>query len=177
MKHSTTTRILLAIFALAMVFTTSYSQPAAPIPGCNIIIKKNPGSVAIQAASNDGKGKYTFNDLKKGSYDILLVAPAEYFAAKKIDTANVLTAEYELVPTPAHQTRAFISTTRSNIKHNKKGIAVQNSDMQTGLTKMTVEGKTVYAKVLFEDVNIQDTVGAMIVIVKNTFGINEPGVK
>ena len=67
-----------------------------PIPGIDIIVKKNPGGI-VTHATTDKAGKFSFNNLAVGTYELQVTVP---------------------------QTKSTTNTSRSNIK--KPGRTVQN---------------------------------------------------
>ena len=79
-----------------------------PIPGIDIIVRKTPGSVAVHATT-DKSGKFAFDNLKAGTYELQVVVP---------------------------QTKSSISTSRSNIKHTlsttASGVEVFNVSVTLG---------------------------------------------
>ena len=60
---------ILFLFAIT-IFLTSSVFAATPIPGINIVIKKNPGAIAVANSSSDNNGKFAFDNLEEGKYDI-----------------------------------------------------------------------------------------------------------
>lgn len=65
-KNSIMFLFVITIFLTSNVFATT------PIPGINIIMKKNPGAIAVANSSSDSKGKFSFNNLEEGIYDITI---------------------------------------------------------------------------------------------------------
>jgi hypothetical protein len=61
------------LFACAVImFVASFSLcQATPIPGINIVIKRNPGGI-ITRTTSDAKGAYTFKRLPPGRYTLSL---------------------------------------------------------------------------------------------------------
>ena len=115
-----TTIRLTAVFATVLGVLLLAGMPALatndPIPGVDIIVRRNPGGVAIHATS-DKSGNFTFDNLAPGKYTLSVAAP---------------------------QTKQ-VSTTRSNIKHpnNEKVSGVQVAtvavELGTGAASIEIE--------------------------------------
>jgi len=105
--------------AFAVIFTGLLAGIASatpnPIPGVDIIVKKNPGGRVIHATT-DKSGQFIFDNLPAGQY-VLSVTPP--------------------------QLKAAISTTRSNIKRPsmsmERGVQVANVAVELGTGAATTE--------------------------------------
>ena len=186
MKHSTrfSGRLLGLTFIVVMLFSSLAS--ASPVPGINIVIKRNPGSIIARIAP-DAKGNFRFSDLGEGKYEISIEGPADYFAAKALDKGKDIGASVNLSRSNIKRgkmkdggppdTMTAVNSSRSNIKRG----AIKNSEMQNGLIRSTVDKKVVYSKVIISDIIIDGGAAHKdkwdIEGVINGYGIDLPDVK
>ena len=104
------------------VFAGSASATNEPIPGVDVIVRKKPGGIAMHATT-DSSGHFVFENLAAGTYTLAAAAP---------------------------QTRAAISTTRSNIKHSSvsvtNGVQVVTVSVEIGTGSASAEIEITSAK-------------------------------
>ena len=58
-----------AVVLACVPMTAAFASPN-PIPGVDIIVKKNPGGQAVMRTKTDAKGEFTIKDLPPGAYTI-----------------------------------------------------------------------------------------------------------
>ena len=63
---------LLFVFLLSTLFAGNLFATNEPIPGVDIIVKKNPGGIAVANTHTDKEGKFSFTAKEKGNYDITI---------------------------------------------------------------------------------------------------------
>ncbi len=71
-----TKRILAILLSAALLACAPMAEALAasdPIPGIDIIVKKNPGGTAVTQTTTDAKGEFTLKDLEPGTYTVELV--------------------------------------------------------------------------------------------------------
>ena len=60
-----------ALAALALSFSMTAAMAASdPIPGVDIIVRKNPGGLAVVVATTDAKGKFSARIAEPGNYTL-----------------------------------------------------------------------------------------------------------
>ena len=120
-KHTAATIAAIAAIFLG-VFTDAAQAIDDPIPGVDIIVKKNPGGIAMHATT-DKAGSFVFDNLGAGTYVLSVSAP---------------------------QTKTAISTSRSNIKHPSisvvGGVQVATVSVELGAQAASVEVEITAAK-------------------------------
>lgn len=176
MKHSLTSRILLAGFALALMFIASTSEAKIENP-TTLYLRRVDGAqnlVATSATINSG-GTFTFSDVPPGKYELLIAGSQAYFTAKAAETGNTIILDFDWASNAGTQ-RDLISTSKSNIRHN--GIAApggSGGDEHAGaiisttrsnikrqscpinsssVTSADVGGRTVYCQVIAQDIEL-----------------------
>ncbi len=106
------------------LFVSIASAGSKPIPGVDIIVQKKPGGIAMHATT-DNAGKFVFDNLDAGQYAL------------------------SVKPKPP-QTKAIVSTTRSNIKHQgmkvENGVQVVTASVQLGADAASAEIEITAAK-------------------------------
>jgi hypothetical protein len=110
LKLSSVRTTLVAALLLALSVTSA--SAGRPVPGVDVIVKKNPGGLAVGTVTTDKDGKFEFAKLKPGKYLLDLDQP---------------------------QTRDLV-TTRSNIKHRPRpGVAQQGDPAGVEVVEISIE--------------------------------------
>jgi hypothetical protein len=90
MKLSSKLRAFYLAVAALVLSTTAAMATNEPIPGVDIIVKKDPGGLIVQKGSTSPTGQVTFSNLLPGNYLIELNGNALGMALKKIDPKGLL---------------------------------------------------------------------------------------
>ncbi len=86
-------RILAALFGAALMACVPMAEALAindPIPGVDIIVKKNPSGIVVSSFQTNGQGEFTIKDLEPGQYTIELVGKS-LIAATAVSKADTRT--------------------------------------------------------------------------------------
>ena len=121
--------------ALLLALWVSIASAADPIPGIDIIVKRNPGGVVVKQVTTGKKGEYLIENLEPGSYTL------------------------DVQPGPKTTT----NTSRSNIKKPdrppvKNGVETHVVDIEFGTSKE----KKAHAPVTFEVKEKSGTISGVI---------------
>ncbi len=133
--------------AFAVIVLASSFAFALPIPGINIVIKKNPGSIIAFNGTSDKAGKFSSKRLAEGTYSIHFSKRTSGDSRKAIENLPPFTLQ----------------------------LSPGNKVMVDDKERDTVGGLTVNDDTTIQI--IIGTKGGTIAGTINTYGINEPGVK
>lgn len=78
--------LFVSIFLAALLTATSVLATSDPIPGVDIIVKKNPGSI-VQHVTTDDNGNFHLNKLPEGSYTLEVSNTAKLTGPVKFNIA------------------------------------------------------------------------------------------
>ena len=90
-------KLALALAGVAFASLGSSAMAGDPIPGLDVKLGKNPGGIIVAHTTTGSDGKFVFSNLDAGKYQLSVTGP---------------------------QSKSFINTTRSNIKHQSLAVGI-----------------------------------------------------
>ena len=119
-----------ALAALALSFSMTAAMAASdPIPGVDIIVRKNPGGLAVVVATTDAKGKFSARVAEPGNYAL---STACHPKTTCLGYTGTVTFTVTLGPTPEPIT----------IAGQEFGTRAKAVNLATGTTSTFSVGKT-----------------------------------
>ena len=123
-------KVAVIVTVLLGLLGGSAAAATNPIPGVDVVVRKKPGGKAMQAPSDSG-GKFVFNNLPAGKYELSVTMP---------------------------QTRAAVNTSRSNIKHPNLRVENGTQVADVAITLGTGQPEPVEIEITKDGGNITGTV-------------------